>query len=249
MYVIGGEQFELSFKIWQCHGRILESACSRAGHIYRYRPISVNLHLKYDFVSTVCKIFDTLSKSIDFEHFSICFFLLLASPKSKNYKRVAEVWMDEYKKYLYMRNPLLYSQIDAGNLTAQKALRKRLQCKPFKWYLENVAFDLVKRFPLEEPSFAYGGIKNLGTNLCVDTLSQFSGIARIGLYPCAENLLHPQITQAFSLTVKHEIRERFEFRCWSNRFNNNTVWFSPCPSDDQIPDEKMLWRYDTVRYV
>lgn len=32
---------------------MLESACSRVGHIYRYRPISVNLHIKYDFVSTV----------------------------------------------------------------------------------------------------------------------------------------------------------------------------------------------------
>lgn len=51
---IGGEQFELSFKIWQCGGRMLESACSRFGHIYRYRPISVNLHIQYDFVSTVC---------------------------------------------------------------------------------------------------------------------------------------------------------------------------------------------------
>lgn len=33
---------------------MVESACSRVGHIYRYRPISVNLHIKYDFVSTVC---------------------------------------------------------------------------------------------------------------------------------------------------------------------------------------------------
>lgn len=152
--------------------------------------------------------------------------------------------MDEYKKYLYIRQPLLYPKLDAGDLSKQKALRKRLRCNSFKWFMENVAFDLVKKYPLEEPSFAYGGIKHLGTNLCADTMSK-DGITPVGVYTCAENLDYPHLTQTFSLTLKHEIRERFEHRCWSITFGS-AVWFFPCESDDRIPDDKMLWRYDTV---
>lgn len=152
--------------------------------------------------------------------------------------------MDEYKQYVYMRRPLIYSKLDVGDLRVQKALRTRLRCKPFKWFLQNVAFDLLKNFPLEEPSFAYGGIKNLGTNLCADTISQ-SGPSPIAVALCAENLAHPHLTQTFSLTLKHELRIRYEKLCWLNHIDN-AVWFFPCASEVELPDEKMLWRYDQV---
>jgi polypeptide N-acetylgalactosaminyltransferase len=71
----GGEQYELSFKIWQCGGRLVDAPCSRVGHIYRkFNPFGSAGHGDY---------------------------------LSKNHKRVAEVWMDEYKKYYYKENSYL----------------------------------------------------------------------------------------------------------------------------------------------
>ena len=46
----------------------------------------------------------------------------------QNYKRVAEVWMDEYKEYLYLRRPQ-YRNLEVGDLSAQNEIRERLQCK------------------------------------------------------------------------------------------------------------------------
>ncbi|KAI6228867.1 Polypeptide N-acetylgalactosaminyltransferase [Aphelenchoides fujianensis] len=85
----GGEQYELSFKVWQCHGRMVDAPCSRVGHIYR------------------CK---------------------------------------------------------------HKAIRERLQCKSFDWFMKNVAFDQDHYYPaIEPPDSASGELRNLAANKCVDT--------------------------------------------------------------------------------
>ena len=55
--------------------------------------------------------------------------------------------MDEYAQYLYRRKPH-WQALDAGDLTEQKALRQRLQCKPFRWFMKTIAFDLPKKYSL-----------------------------------------------------------------------------------------------------
>lgn len=66
--------------------------------------------------------------------------------------------MDEYAEYLYKRRPQ-YRTLDPGNLTKQKAIREKLQCKPFRWFMEEIAFDLVKKYPpIEPPDYGYGEV-------------------------------------------------------------------------------------------
>ncbi|NXU85191.1 GLT10 acetylgalactosaminyltransferase, partial [Xiphorhynchus elegans] len=138
----GGEQYEISFKVWMCGGRMEDIPCSRVGHIYRkYVPYKVPTGVSL----------------------------------ARNLKRVAEVWMDEYAEYIYQRRPE-YRHLSAGDVATQKELRNNLNCKSFKWFMSEVAWDLPKFYPpVEPPAAAWGeasswpDIRNVGTGLCVDT--------------------------------------------------------------------------------
>lgn len=48
--------------------------------------------------------------------------------------------MDEYKKIVYDTRGF-YGK-DPGDLTSRRAIRERLQCHDFEWYLKNVHPDL-----------------------------------------------------------------------------------------------------------
>lgn len=54
----------------------------------------------------------------------------------KNKLRLAEVWMDDYKRFYYER--IGNNTVDYGDITDRLQLRDSLQCKSFQWYLDNV---------------------------------------------------------------------------------------------------------------
>uniref|UniRef100_A0A3B3ZA98 Polypeptide N-acetylgalactosaminyltransferase n=1 Tax=Periophthalmus magnuspinnatus TaxID=409849 RepID=A0A3B3ZA98_9GOBI len=138
----GGEQYEISFKVWMCGGRMEDIPCSRVGHIYRkYVPYKVPGGISL----------------------------------AKNLKRVAEVWMDEFAEFVYQRRPE-YRHLSAGDMTAQKELRAKLNCKSFKWFMKEVAWDLPKHYPpVEPPAAAWGEIRNVGSGMCMQIKHFVSG--------------------------------------------------------------------------
>uniref|UniRef100_A0A182W887 Ricin B lectin domain-containing protein n=1 Tax=Anopheles minimus TaxID=112268 RepID=A0A182W887_9DIPT len=180
----GAEQYEISFKIWQCGGRMVDTPCSRFGHIYRsYSPFPNSR--KYDFIT-------------------------------RNHKRVAEIWMDEYKQYIYDRDPERYAKADAGDMSKMKAIRAKLNCKPFKWFLQEVAPEIIEMYPPVEPEpYASGSIQNVAdSSLCIDTMQRGRG-KPIGLYPCTNNLAEPtNRNQYFVHSWHRDIQLKYGEECF-----------------------------------
>jgi polypeptide N-acetylgalactosaminyltransferase len=66
--------------------------------------------------------------------------------------------MDEYKEYIYQRKPERFSRVDAGDISKQLAIKHKLQCKPFKYFLEVVAPDMLEKYPPVQIEFASGTV-------------------------------------------------------------------------------------------
>nr|CAH7739270.1 unnamed protein product [Callosobruchus chinensis] len=147
MDIWGGENLEMSFRIWQCGGKLEIIPCSHVGHVFRDKS-------PYTFPGGVSKIV------------------------LHNAQRVADVWMDEWRDFYYAINPGARS-VAVGDISSRVALRERLQCKSFRWYLENIYPE--SQMPLDY--YYLGDIRNVETRNCLDTMGRKSG-ERLGMTYC-----------------------------------------------------------------
>ncbi|XP_069472385.1 polypeptide N-acetylgalactosaminyltransferase 3 [Ambystoma mexicanum] len=174
MQIWGGENIEMSFRVWQCGGQLEILPCAVVGHVFR----SKSPH--------------TFPKG--------------TQVIARNLVRLAEVWMDDYKAIFYRRNGealQISKEGTFGDVTKRLELKKKLQCKSFTWYLNNIYPEMY--IPDLNPDFS-GDLKNIGRDLCLDVGQNYQDGNPLIMYTChglGGN-------QYFEYSKQHEIRHNIE---------------------------------------
>ncbi|XP_023320235.1 polypeptide N-acetylgalactosaminyltransferase 13 [Eurytemora carolleeae] len=109
MDIWGGENLEMSFRIWQCGGRVEISPCSRVGHVFR--KASPYTFPREGGVGAVLH---------------------------GNLARLAKTWMDDYAKFYFKINPKASQASLSQDVSKRLELRRKMNCKSFEWFLETV---------------------------------------------------------------------------------------------------------------
>uniref|UniRef100_A0A8D0JCV3 Polypeptide N-acetylgalactosaminyltransferase n=2 Tax=Boreoeutheria TaxID=1437010 RepID=A0A8D0JCV3_PIG len=200
MDIWGGENLEMSFRIWQCGGSLEIVTCSHVGHVFRKAT-------PYTFPGGTGHVIN------------------------KNNRRLAEVWMDEFKDFFYIISPGVV-KVDYGDVSVRKTLRENLKCKPFSWYLENIYPDsqIPRRY------YSLGEIRNVETNQCLDNMGRKEN-EKVGIFNC-----HGMGgNQVFSYTADKEIRT--DDLCLDVSRLNGPVIMLKC----HHMRGNQLWEYDAER--
>ena len=74
--------------------------------------------------------------------------------------RTIETWWDSYKHFFYEKRPE-WANVDPGDLTEVRAIREKLKCKPFEWFMKEIAYDVTKYYPLHQVSLVTENLRDI----------------------------------------------------------------------------------------
>lgn len=166
MMLWGGEEMEISFRIWLCGGTLECVPCSRVGHVFRSDKFWQG------------QVYKVPGEVI-----------------SRNKLR-ASFWMGEYAQLMKISSAPLGPGQTIGNMDYYKNIQKRLKCRPYEWYLDNVYTQLKDsadrmlgpktggKRDVSEMFTASGYLRNNETQACLDHLHYKQAGSTYGVYPC-----------------------------------------------------------------
>uniref|UniRef100_A0A665UES8 UDP-N-acetyl-alpha-D-galactosamine:polypeptide N-acetylgalactosaminyltransferase 14 (GalNAc-T14) n=1 Tax=Echeneis naucrates TaxID=173247 RepID=A0A665UES8_ECHNA len=202
MDIWGGENFEISFRVWQCGGSLEILPCSRVGHVFRK---------KHPYVFPEGN----------------------ANTYIKNTRRTAEVWMDDFRLFYYSARPAARGK-SYGDIQSRMELRKKLKCKSFKWYLDNVYPELK----VPDDSDSRSGVIRQRQN-CLESQSvEGQDLPVLTLAPCIGTEGVPAINQEWVYTHGQQIRQQQHCLSLSTTFPASQVLLLPC----NMADGKQRWQ-------
>lgn len=197
--------------------------------------LSLKLHLcGGDLIEVPCSLLSHSFRSLQDNHV-----LEGIDVAARNFKRIAEVWLDDYKEVVYQSDPERFGKVDAGDITQPMIVKKKLECKPFQYFLEHIAPDMWTRYfyLLDYPGhFAWGAIRSdANPKYCIDYMYNFR--QPVQLYQCNDpTLVNPEHSQKFRLTWHRTLKLHEKDDCL-----NENLYLTSCHHRDG--NDGLKWRY------
>ncbi|KAM6915590.1 polypeptide N-acetylgalactosaminyltransferase 14 isoform 2-T2 [Xenentodon cancila] len=151
----------------------------------------------------------------------------------KNTRRTAEVWMDDFRLFYYSARPAARGK-SYGDIGDRVELRKKLKCKSFKWYLDNVYPELK----VPDDSDSQSGVIRQRQNCLESHRVEGQEMPVLTFAPCIRIEGVPAINQEWVYTHGQQIRQRQHCLSLSTTFPASQVLLLPC----NMVDGKQRWQ-------